>query len=288
MTRCGAWLVHQISRFLDGDERDVVRGDLAECRVADARAIWEVLGLVIRRQAALWADWRPWVALTALVAPLGMVLSIASRQWANAAAIYAWLYVNNWTWGYLESPGARLDLLETSANLVFQCLVLICWAWTIGCALGSLSRRTLWFNGFVFAGVLFGGTLDSTTAGLRNPANAAVFSLTFYRVVLPAFVRVALVFVPAVFGMQKGHRAARLPLFQALLWAGAVATLTAFAAGRLETSVVWGWLSTERPVPGLLHLRGTWQLGLVPLAMAWPAAYLLARASWPHWRATSP
>jgi hypothetical protein len=289
MTRRGAWLVDQISRLLDADERDVVRGDLAEWRVTDGRAIRDLFGLVIRRQAALWVDWRPWVTLAALVAPLGMVLSVASRQWSNTTAIYAWLYVNNWTWGYIASPGARLDLLQTGANLTIQWLALICWGWTIGYALASLSPRTLWLNGLSFALVLFGGTLGSTTAGLRNPANAAVFSLTFYRAVFPAFLRIVLVLLPALFGAAQGLKMARFQLRHALLWAGAIGLLTVFAGRSLQVAMVWGWLPAEGPaVNGLAQLRGSWQLRLVPLAMAWPVAYILASTSWRHWRAAAP
>src|SRR5579864_2754723 len=133
-----------------------------------------------------------------------MVLSIASRDWTGA--IYAWLYVNNWTWAYLDSPGARLDLVRMVGNVSLGYLTLIVWSWTSGFVLGSVSRRAIWINGPLFLLVLFGGTRGSTTAGLLNPGNAAVFSLTFYRVALPMIVKTVLIVLPAVWGMRSGHR----------------------------------------------------------------------------------
>ena len=43
----------------------------------------DLLGLVARRQAALWKDWRPWLALIAIVVPLATVLSIGSKMAAD-------------------------------------------------------------------------------------------------------------------------------------------------------------------------------------------------------------
>jgi len=63
MTRIAWWMVESLSRLLDGDEREVVRGDLAECGTSPAQALREMIGLVIRRQAVPWCDWRPWVML---------------------------------------------------------------------------------------------------------------------------------------------------------------------------------------------------------------------------------
>ena len=83
-----------------------MRGDLTESRASGRRALLDVLGLVVRRRAALWMDWRPWLALVGVVIPLGLLLSHVSRWWADGFAIYAWLYVNNWTWAFLDSPGA--------------------------------------------------------------------------------------------------------------------------------------------------------------------------------------
>jgi hypothetical protein len=149
-----------------------------------------------------------------------------------------------------------------------------------------LSRRAVWVNGTLFCLVLFGGTLGSTTAGLSNHANDAVFSLAFYRVVYPVMVRTGMVVVPALWGMQQGRLLATLRVPQAIVCALIVATLTAWAAQGLEGSVTFGWRSqsaADPMIPGLSQVRPTWQselLVMLPLAMTWPATYIVATASW--------
>ena len=156
MTRICWWLVDVVSRLLENDEREAVRGDFAEVGETGGRALRDLVGLVVRRQTALWADWRPWLALVGLVAPLGLLLSVVARQWAERSATYAWLYVNNWTWAYLGSPGARQDLARYSTGFFVDYFTLCCWSWTSGFVLGSLSRRNTWVNGSVLCLVLFG------------------------------------------------------------------------------------------------------------------------------------
>jgi len=88
MTKRFSWLaVEWVSRLLDEREREIVRGDLAECGSSPARALREMVELVLRRQAAAWLDWRPWFALASVVIPLGFLLSHASRWWAMHTAI---------------------------------------------------------------------------------------------------------------------------------------------------------------------------------------------------------
>ncbi len=86
MTRIAWWMVESLSRLLDDDEREVVRGDLAECGTSAAHALREVIGLVIRRQAVLWCDWRPWFVMASVVIPIGLLLSYASRSWGVTSA----------------------------------------------------------------------------------------------------------------------------------------------------------------------------------------------------------
>ena len=62
LTRCCWSLVELVSCLLDPPERDAVRGDLAECGAGACRTLGEVIGLVVRRQAAHWVDWRPWLS----------------------------------------------------------------------------------------------------------------------------------------------------------------------------------------------------------------------------------
>jgi hypothetical protein len=260
MNRIWWWCADCASRVLERDEREAVRGDLEETAASGAQALREVLGLVVRRQAALWTDWRPWLALAALSVPLGLLLSLVSRSWAYGSAIYAWLYVNNWTWAYLESPGSRLEFARHGAEFLLAFLTLACWSWTSGFVLGSLSRRAIWVNGALFCVVLFGEFIATPP---RPDEHAAVFSLTFYRAVFPLLVRTTLVLIPFVWGMCIGFRRATLPVRQAIACAIALITMTASTMRGLEMSAS-GWL----------HIRSVW-LHLVPIAVLWPVAYIL-------------
>ncbi len=278
------WLADCALHLLEPDEREAVRGDLIESGVPSGQALLEVLGLVARRQARLWTDWRPWLGLVGLVIPLGMMLSLTSRAWAHHIAIYAWLYADNWTWGYLDSPGARRDLVTYIAGFLVMCVTLLSWAWTMGFVLGRLSRRTIWVNGALFGVVLFAGTLGSTTAGLHYNGNDAVFSMTFYRVALPVTLRIVLVLLPALLGMQRGLRLVALPVWQTAGWAVVVTTLTILMAQGLEGSVMFGWQSlTASAFSAPSPWPGRWQLVMLPLTMVWPAGYLVATASWQWW-----
>jgi hypothetical protein len=259
-------LADLVTRMLDPGERDVVRGDLEEAEATGAHALREVLGLAGRRQLLLWTDWRPWLALVALIVPLGMLLSLVSRSWAYGSAIYAWLYVNNWTWTYLDSPGSRLELARHGAEFLLAFVTLACWSWTSGFVLGSLSRRAIWVSGALFCLVLLGEFFIA--APQRPDQHTAVFSLTFYRVVFPLLVRTALVLIPSVWGMRIGFRRATLPARQAIACAIALITMTACTMRGLEMSAT-GWL----PV------RSAW-LHLMPVAVLWPVGYILFTANW--------
>ena len=64
---------------LEPDERDAVQGDLAELGVTGMRALRDLLGLIVRRQALAWTDRRPWLPLGVLVVPLVMPPSLAEK-----------------------------------------------------------------------------------------------------------------------------------------------------------------------------------------------------------------
>src|SRR5580692_6192810 len=87
MTQSCWWLVDIASRMLEADERDAVRGDLEESGETGGQALRDLLGLVARRQAALWRDWQAWLGLIGLAAPLGLLLCLASRYVADGSAV---------------------------------------------------------------------------------------------------------------------------------------------------------------------------------------------------------
>lgn len=70
--RKGWPVVIWLSRRLGEAERDAVLGDLTECDESGGRAIVNVLGLVVRRQAAVLLDLRLWVAVAFLILPLAI------------------------------------------------------------------------------------------------------------------------------------------------------------------------------------------------------------------------
>jgi hypothetical protein len=163
------WLVDKAAQVLDPAEREVVCGDLAEAGGSRARAILDILGLVARRQMALWTGWEPWAALILVVAPLGMILSLISRLWADSTSIDAWVYFGHWDWSFFRYPGLRTDLLRVLFLTGRDYVALMCWAWTCGFAIASLSRRTARLNLLVFCLVLLAATVGSSTT-LRNGA----------------------------------------------------------------------------------------------------------------------
>jgi hypothetical protein len=271
MTRISWLLVDRLSRFLAPDERDAVLGDLAESGEGAAQALFDLIGLVARRQLGLWCSWRPWTALLGLVVPLGLLLSLACRWWAEGDATTFFLYANNWTWGYLETPGARLDLFRNLEAVLIQYAALICWSWTAGFAIGRLARRAAWVNGTVFGLVIFGEfVLIRQHHNLLNPL---VWSLSFYRDVFPFLIRAALVFLPLLWGMRKAFRRTALQPFPAVMGAVAVAIITVLAARGLAISGIAGWS----------HLRALWQVRLLPVAAVWPAGFVVATATWRRW-----
>jgi len=275
-------LTEWLSSGLNPDERDAVRGDADERGLSVIR---DLCSVILWRQWRAWTTRGPWVALAIVVAPLGFVLSVVSRQWAAGISIEFWLYVQNWTSGYLASPGARLDLLSVIATTATTIVALALWSWTIGYVLALLSRRASGINTILLACMVFAGTTGTTTMGVLNPANAAVFSSTFYRVGVPFAVRVLLVMVPIWRGMRAGRKETRLSLWWTAGRTVAATLLTATMWRALSGALFLGWISPT-PAPGFFgafwwarfHVWSMLFLPLFPLAMAWPPAYLLIRA----------
>jgi hypothetical protein len=281
-------LLDLVARMLEPNERDAVRGDLAESGESGARQLREITGLAVRRHAALWFNWRPWLALLGLAVPLSLVLSFFIRGVTEGSALYLWMYSAWWTPSFLTIPGARVELASNVGLHLLSFVTLMAWAWTCGFVLSSLSRRTLWVNGSIFCLVLFAEFL---VIPQNHHGNSAVFSLAFFRVVFPILLRTLLVVVPALWGMQAGFRRATLPLWHALLWAGAIAALTIRAADGLQGSVMNEIINTIVVGPYTVEqgrttlewqtwLEHTWPLPLLPLIVAWPAAYVVATSGW--------
>jgi hypothetical protein len=250
-------LLDIVSRLLDPEEREAVRGDLEESAETGVAALRDLLGLVARRQVALWKDWRPWLGFAGVVIPLGILLNEIGKHLAHSTAIYAWMYLNNWTARYLQNAGFRNELLHYALWFALDYATLMCWSWTVGFVLGSLSRRAIWVNGAAFCLVLVGESLFVQT---RNyGVNAAAFAVEFYRSALPLILLIILILIPGVLGMYKGSRERALSPIQLMV---AVATLASLTAWR------------HFPVP--------WELRLMLPLFLWPVAYMIGATAWRH------
>ena len=284
----GKWwsLANLSCALLDERERDVVRGDLAESGATGPQALREIAGLVLRRHAAAWLEWRPWLMVVGVVLPIGLLLSHASRWWGAAAALNVATYWLLWDFAYLGNPGWRADLIEVIAGAGVACVALIGWSWTSGFILGRLSRQALVVTLALFALVVFGGTLGTvSTAQLRSTTSSPQYQLVF--VVVPQVLRTLLVFLPAVLGALRGARRTALPFVPTVLFVALLAVLTSMASRGLEGSVVFGrGMIPADPGPDGYVIsdddpRPWWPLSLV---MLWPAAYIVATSSWQRWR----
>jgi hypothetical protein len=276
MTPRGWWVVDLLCALLDRHERAAVCGDLVEAHASTGRALIEVGGLVVRRQAALWLGWRPWIALLTIVVPLGFLLSIASRWFAETIFAHLWLYVRLGELSYLAVPGWRRDVIAMTTTFLVSCAALAAWSWTLGFALARLSRGA-WFTLAVVAlTILLGTTGFTTTVPLGDRRVDPLFALTAGSILTP-ILRVYLVLGPAWWGLRRGRARMSLGSSRAIAITVAAAALTALASKQLEGSLIFGWgLMLPQPGPDGIFgtgddLRPLWWISLV---MLWPAAYV--------------
>jgi len=208
MTRLPRSLMDVTALLLEPGERAVVLGDLAETEASPWRGLLEILGLVIRREALLWRDWRPWLAAFAVALPISLLLMGASFSVSCTSERLAGLKV---------CPPCSLTDQEGFPLLLCHIVLLTTWAWTGGFVVGSVSRRTLWV---------------SVLAALAP----CVFCLTrFHEVALSRFC--LLLFVPpALLGLQHGLRLVRIKPGTAVALAALVTALMAWAG---TARVLW-------------------------------------------------
>jgi hypothetical protein len=132
-----AGLFDLVSHLLERDERDAVQGDLLESGESPWKSLLAVLGLVIRREAALWMNWRPWLAAFGLALPSTFLLMGFSLSISRAYQQLGDVTIRHAT-GLSVGPGLALFLCNV--------LLLVAWSWTGGFLVGSVSRRTVWVS----------------------------------------------------------------------------------------------------------------------------------------------
>jgi hypothetical protein len=271
MSRLCWWLVELVSRLLEPAERETVRGDLAESSETGERALRGVLGLVVRRQAALWRDWHPWLALFGIAGLTGAILSQIAFSFDAALGQQLRTYSH---YGVHFETGLTL-----SQDIVYSICIasaLLAGSWASGFVLGSLSGRAIWFTGALFCLVV----VDWQWAEFVLSGNLIYRDMSLMilmRVVNklhPSSISSLLIFLPAALGVRRGLRGRTLGFRRALILAAAFATLTAL--------VLWtgGWYESAHEVLSVGVWRGNpWHLRLLPLALlSWPVGYIFATA----------
>jgi hypothetical protein len=197
-TGSSSQLVDLVSRLLPPEEREVVQGDLLEGGESAWQSLLAVVGLVIRREAALWRNWRPWLAAFGLAVPSSFLLMGFSLSVSHAYQRLVGGPILHTT-GVTIGPGLALFLCNV--------LLLAAWSWTGGFVVGSVSRRTVW----VSAALSFAPCL---------------FCLERFRVESLSRLCLLLFLPVALWGARKGLRVARIKRSSAIALAIAVTALT--------------------------------------------------------------
>jgi hypothetical protein len=197
MTTPWSW-VEAAARLLQANEREAVLGDLLETGESGWHALFDVLGLAIRRQAGLWTSWRPWLAAFGLALPSTFLLMGFSVSISQAYQHLVGPTILQAT-GLNVGPGLFL--------LLCNIFLLVGWAWTGGFVVGSLSRRTIWVSAAL-----------SCLPCLVCLASFSVECLS--RLCLLLFIP------PAIWGVRQGLRITQIKLSAAIILALAVTALT--------------------------------------------------------------
>lgn len=192
------------SRLLPRSDREAVLGDLVEADASPRQILFEVLGLVARRQIAPWKTWQPWLAALGIALPASLLLMGAS---VSVIATFQ------------RTPWPIIAENEAPLNLMALIFLLIAWSWTAGFVVASLSRRTLW---------------TSSVACLVP----CLFCLARFRTESLSRFSLFLFILPVVLGVCQGIRNTRISLSFAAVLAVAVTMLTI-----LERSGDFCWLT---------------------------------------------
>ena len=294
MNRICWWLVESLSELLDADERDAVRGDLTESGQTGVAALRDVCGLLLRRQAQFWNNWRPWVILVCFIIPLGILLSIVATPSSTESAAYFWLYANNWDWSFLANHGFWYVLYESVRRVLGMYLTLACFSWTAGFVLGRAARRLVATNQVLFCltlslGALVGApryvayiqhvflTKIGNAHAAAPPFRPASAAQILYGWIFSLIVDACFVAIPALWAMSQGARAARLrPAMRRIVWIAVIASIAVLFLRVAEPFVLLGANPRTWPV---WQMRLLYSLALcLSVAVYWPIAYLAVKA----------
>lgn len=208
MTKIGWPLLELASRLLEADEREAVLGDLAEAEETVWKGLRGVVGLIVRRQMALWRTWEPWLAGVGLALPCGYLLPHVS---ISVSCTYERLAFHK-IYNQYYPTGHEGYLL-----LLCHILLLIAWSWTAGYVMGTVSRQTV---------------AVSTAVSMLPPA---MFLERCFFLDLPSGWMFLFV-LPAIWGVHHGLRKARIPFRTACM---AASTITALMFLAWENKALW-------------------------------------------------
>jgi len=204
-----AWPVVELaSRLLDREEREAVVGDLVEANESAWRGLFEVFGLVLRRQAYLWKGPRPWIAGLFVALPASYLLMYVS---VSVSCTYQRL-VNHKVYGWHWPTGH-----EGFPLLLCHIFLLITWSWSAGYMVGSVSRRTLW-------------------ASAALSVVPSVFCLHMFPAASLPRLCMFLFLLPAILGVGQGLRNTRISLRTASLLA---LTMTLLMISAWSNQALW-------------------------------------------------
>jgi hypothetical protein len=264
-------LIHLLARCLEPVERDVVLGDIAESGEGVTAALRDLLGLMLRRQAGLWRDWHPWLALVGVVGLAGVPLS------RIAFALSVDLREQLVTHGkYGVWYGTGMPCGQVLVSLFCTALALAAWSWISGFALGSLSGHAAWLIWYAFYLVV----MDAAWARFVMAGNIILRDPQTWRLLLRFVLPLPLGIVPLLFVLSSLYGA----------WLGVrrrslsiQATCVALVAITIVTSVMlWtgGWRQAAHVTWSGGAWHGiTWPQRLEPFLLAdCPMVWLLAAA----------
>jgi hypothetical protein len=245
-------LADLLSQALDPAERDAVRGDLAELQAPRGKAVREMAGLVVRRQAVLLKDWRLWLTVLGLIGPAGVLLNRMARGLIGTIDRQLRTYLT-----YDVPYRNGLTMPEEAIVFLCQLFVLVLSSWIAGMAAGALLRRAVWTAGALFVLVWIVLAIVSPMPNVWLPGGI-VFIL------------------PVIWGMRQGVR------FGAPAFGAAISIAAVMAAMIAVATWTSGWRQAglEAWSEGALPGGANWQTRLLPFAvMSWPAWCMLAIAS---------
>jgi hypothetical protein len=173
--------VETTAQLLEGEQREAVLGDLAEAGESAWKALLDILSLVVRLQAKLFKNWRPWFAALGVSLPASLLLMGASLSVSQS-------YQRFITPKLLELSGA--DSRSAFLALLCRVLLLIGWSWSSGSVVGSVSRKTVWMSAILCC-------------------SPCLFCLASFRVLSLSRFCLLLFLLPAIGGACQGLRGIR-------------------------------------------------------------------------------